>query len=988
MSLTFFNTNPPSTSIQLYQQTATPHFDMSCVYHQSTSNAEISCIQEDYQARLNRIAAQFESRNNIGYAIGTVCHDIGHKTWFQYNNNQDPKSKYDFNWWSPRTWYYSATRYLGSGNYLTQAIAFRDYEALEEFVIVHDVNEPDPGGRLPMDFVLQLGNPQALKILLDSGAKVDPLDIMLLLQYQHIELLEPLLEKIDVNASVNLEESNHRRSLHGFVNGSTTNHHALHVYQNTDGLYPLSKVKTLSDYLFYHTVSLDKEIEVTVLESLVNHGLDLFSKKEVAFAGAVDFEMSLIDALMIKAIDDNAIEMERFIMEILDRNVQSSSVQPEPLNSSLLYSLMKNPDNLESIEKLVGLGLDLPNWKIKSASGAKVFTLQDILIQLPSGEARTYLYQYKNGQKNHSDFDILKRIKPKNVYTTQFEDVIVQLVDSKNTITYRESVNDYGNIYFNPVINGVEYPMFDIITQMNWEQVEFTVDQTKEFNKFLYENSWFRESSIYRYTTGASFTYNAFLKGETYFWIDTLYNFDLDGPNKKSINDVNFFWIQNAVMANDLRQLAISEPSSFVCRGQGTYDRLARLHHPSFISTSGWSSTCNKYTKGETVLFETQSGRDIASTSRHGNSISELVHFPKVLNKYSQGAADGHQLLLLDELPSTNPSSSSFLHTMNLWFGFGQSPYDYTRRFQSVIYDIVRGTKQIATQTQMNRYGQMYFDVIIDGEQINMYDLITKMDWSLLSLDDDTLHAFENSLYKKWDMQSYTTGLTWKSSVDIVRKPIQLSEINSKLSLTSRSALSGKVPKCTDSWGCSYDKLYADLSDVDKGLIFQYTSASSKPLNSFLKGYRDQFEANLPLHTRRWHAQELDVKQPLHWWVYSARVANALNKIRPTRDSFQCRGQTHQDRYVRYDHPASISTSGDLNTCLSYNKGYKEGQLVLVDNPHGKDITGLSFHPDQQEYLSPPAFLRQYKATKEVETQSNYPGSVLRAKVVSSSLNS
>ncbi len=559
----------------------------------------------------------------------------------------------------------------------------------------------------------------------------------------------------------------------------------------------------------------------------------------------------------------------------------------------------------------------------------------------------------------------------KNPWTKEYEDIIRKIISSSSQVEYQKVTNEFGNVFFDPIIDGVYYPLHSIITKMDWRQVFFTDDEYRIIKHNACDFWLHTNGFITRYIFG-SFDLNAFLMGQPQYIGQDQPN-ELYSKHSKHSKHSKYskYWLQSAGVAHELHGLRDNpDPDEVVCRGQGVYDRAVRNHHSSFISTSTDMRMCMSFAKGAPiVVFDENQGVDL----KVDNYQKEHVLFPTTLTDYQFFSLGGQHFYLANALYS--PSNSMSLmpasiseYTRLFTNVFHQittpSASSYTSRFADIIHKIVTSTTPVNTHLVSNQYGQLYYNIEIDGTTYDMYDIISHMDWDQFRLSDETLAAFAQSKYRLWDEQVYTNFYSRRSSSQIVDNPIKLKDIDSTLKLTQRES----VPHVCDDKPCDYDTMYSELTPEEKGLIFQYTSVASKPMNSFFKGSVNEFRENINEHTHRWrlsadttNTEGFDINDPMQWLVYAARLSHTLNKIKPstTQGPF-CRGQSHMDRHVRLEHPAPISVSKNFKLCNSYIGG-QDGDLVTLEEFNGKYISPLSFHPDQDEYLGQPAMLDNYK---------------------------
>lgn len=650
--------------------------------------------------------------------------------------------------------------------------------------------------------------------------------------------------------------------------------------------------------------------------------------------------------------------LDNRISEKLIEKFQREKVKPSqlPFNGARALILAAGCENAVITNYLLSLDIDvnqkvvIPELKVEATPHQ---------VALVSNKTIKKLFR----QKRKGTEPLIEETK--NPWTTEFEKVITLIASENNQVEYVAVTNEFGNTFYNPVINGNLYPMHEIIAKMDWRQVTLDgdklstkiADATHNIAKWWWHN--IADSYVTRYIL-SSFDINAFLMGEDQF-------LDL------TPSTITNYWLLSAGVASQLNNKGSApDENEVVCRGQSQVDRAVRRNHVSFVSTSTEPSVCKRFQKDDPILvFDTNHGIDLKTD----NGQFEHVVLPTRIHGYQTFKALGNTYNLaqteFDNTQVDAPDESCYLAS------------DKTHEFEFVIQQIVNNTGFITTQPQINPYGQIYYNVVINNVVYDMYDIISHTDWSQIQLSEATLSSLSQSKYRFWDEQTYTNHYTTRSSAQLVHEPIKLFDINRSLNLVNRA----EVPVECSGRSCDYSQLYQQLNDVDKALIFQYTSTSSKALNSFLKGNDAEFKGNIAEHQNRWSVSPelnnsgFDITDPLQWWVYSARFAHALNKIQPSTstDGF-CRGQTHKDRHLRTAHPAPISASTDFNLCHSYVPANNEGELVIMNGFEGKDITALSFHPEQREFVQPPALLVEYKRKQLFQNKRGQ----LEASVISS----
>jgi len=254
----------------------------------------------------------------------------------------------------------------------------------------------------------------------------------------------------------------------------------------------------------------------------------------------------------------------------------------------------------------------------------------------------------------------------------------------------------------------------------------------------------------------------------------------------------------------------------------------------------------------------------------------------------------------------------------------GPLPKDpFTTQFEKIVCQLIDGKNNISTILQMNSVGQLFYNIIINNTEYDMFKIITNMNW-------------EHVRFVVRDLENFKRSYFYLSPEKLMADHFH-SQNPETLELRAFD------PHCPG--GCQYPEKYADLNAFDKKIIFSYTD-SSYIINAFLKGDLRDFndKANRKAKTT----------DPIFWWIYSGFLANALNKIpSETTRHFACRGQSSADRLQRINSITFLSTSSLMSVCQDYAD--KNGEILVFDDIFGKDITALSVLPSQREYLNLPA---------------------------------
>jgi len=234
-----------------------------------------------------------------------------------------------------------------------------------------------------------------------------------------------------------------------------------------------------------------------------------------------------------------------------------------------------------------------------------------------------------------------------------------------------------------------------------------------------------------------------------------------------------------------------------------------------------------------------------------------------------------------------------------------------THLFENIVKEVIADKTRVPKQAQFTKDGNVLY-VKHNGEKINFSELLSKVNLTQMSLDSESVKAYEND----------GTMHAKSPSREVFAERIAQADVKQQQSL-------GKL---------KYGEMLA---------VFKYTTESYKPMNALMRGQ---------------HA-DLAIKDIPDLVAHVAVASYALTKVPDIELPYVVR---NQDTYglnkmleKAQTHEVSVEQSF-ISTAMSSQKDFNGGVQVIYKNVHGKSISAISEIPYEEEYLIPPSTQLQW----------------------------